>query len=113
MLDSAKQCDAKIGAGKKRAIKYWGSSVKQIGALARHRIMQRKGARSFTHICLAAQVNQAYLGKPGMWQNAEKRASFMHWNSLSLAKGFFISPQRFPTVLDEWIISQIKISGSP
>lgn len=61
MLDSAKQRGAKTGT--RRAIKCWGLSVRQIRAQFRCRLMQRKWARSFTHICLATQVNQACLGE--------------------------------------------------
>lgn len=63
--------------------------------------MRRNWVSSFTHICLAAQVNQVYLGRPGMWQNAEQSSSVMLWNSVSLAEGSFISLPNFPSALTE------------
>lgn len=74
--------------------------------------MQRNRAGSFPHICLAAQVNQAYLGKPGVLQSAERRASFMHWNSVSLAGRLFICLPKFTGSVNR-IIAQIDICGSP
>ncbi len=82
-------------------------SVKQIYAEPRHRLIQSKWARSFTNICLAAQVNHAYLGRPGMWQSAEQTGFF---HALKLGSS---PPSQNYQALDKWVIRfhQSKITS--
>lgn len=56
--------------------------IQMLNIYVKQGMTKRKGMRSFSLSFLAALVYRVCFREPGMWQNAEQRASFMHTLSL-------------------------------